>query len=186
MPKIINDIEKKIFEAVIKIIQEKGYKGLNMKIVASEASIAVGTLYNYYSDKKDLASSVFYESWNDSIYKIKKCLKEVDDVEDRADKFICLIYKEFKKRRGVGFELIKNDVIDKNRHQKIKRELDSILKDIISDLEAERGINLGEDTKKRVVHTFFSILINLIIAYENEDEENIEFIRNALYRLLQK
>lgn len=58
MPKIIKDIEERIFNAALKLFAERGYNKVNMKMVAKEAGIAVGTLYNYFPNKLGLFLSV--------------------------------------------------------------------------------------------------------------------------------
>ncbi|HHU92132.1 MAG TPA: TetR/AcrR family transcriptional regulator, partial [Halanaerobiaceae bacterium] len=51
MPKIIDNIEQKIYENALSLFAAKGYNQVSMKNVAEASGIAVGTLYNYYSNK---------------------------------------------------------------------------------------------------------------------------------------
>ena len=48
-----------------KIATEKGLKALNMRAVAGECGIALGTLYNYFSDKEELLISTISSLWQD-------------------------------------------------------------------------------------------------------------------------
>lgn len=48
-----------------KIAFEKGLKALNMRTVAGECGIALGTLYNYFSDKEELLISTISSLWQD-------------------------------------------------------------------------------------------------------------------------
>lgn len=48
-----------------KIASEKGLKALNMRAVAGECGIALGTLYNYFSDKEELLISTISSLWQD-------------------------------------------------------------------------------------------------------------------------
>ena len=48
-----------------KIASEKGLKALNMRTVAGECGIALGTLYNYFSDKEELLISTISSLWQD-------------------------------------------------------------------------------------------------------------------------
>lgn len=47
------------------IVAEKGIKALNMRLVAEECHIALGTLYNYYADKDALVLSTVESIWRD-------------------------------------------------------------------------------------------------------------------------
>ena len=40
------------------LLAEKGYHGFSMKELAQEAGLAVGTTYNYFSDKENLITSL--------------------------------------------------------------------------------------------------------------------------------
>lgn len=48
-----------------KIVAEKGLTALNMRTVADECHIALGTLYNYYSGKEDLLIATIESVWRD-------------------------------------------------------------------------------------------------------------------------
>lgn len=48
-----------------KIAAEKGLKALNMRAVAGECGIALGTLYNYFSDKEELLIATISSLWKD-------------------------------------------------------------------------------------------------------------------------
>lgn len=48
-----------------KIVAEKGLSALNMRTVASECHIALGTLYNYYSGKEELLLATIESVWRD-------------------------------------------------------------------------------------------------------------------------
>ncbi|MGN0378336.1 MAG: TetR/AcrR family transcriptional regulator [Butyrivibrio sp.] len=54
-----------IMAACRHIVSEKGLKALNMRAVADKCHIALGTLYNYYSDKNDLVLATIESVWMD-------------------------------------------------------------------------------------------------------------------------
>nr|WP_278001320.1 TetR/AcrR family transcriptional regulator [Clostridium botulinum] len=72
MPKIIRDIEEKISSASIRLFGEYGYEAVDMKLIAKESGVAVGTLYNYYSRKSELFLEVFIKSWEKTLSKLKE------------------------------------------------------------------------------------------------------------------
>lgn len=47
------------------IVAEKGMKALNMRLVADQCHIALGTLYNYYADKNALVLATVESIWKD-------------------------------------------------------------------------------------------------------------------------
>lgn len=54
-----------------KIAAEKGLKALNMRAVAGECGIALGTLYNYFSDKEELLIATISSLWQD-LFKLSR------------------------------------------------------------------------------------------------------------------
>lgn len=56
-------------EAIMLVCREiaahQGFQALNMRTVAKECGIALGTLYNYYSDKDELLIAVISSIWQD-------------------------------------------------------------------------------------------------------------------------
>ena len=52
-----------IMQVCREIVAEKGIKELNMRLVARECHIALGTLYNYYADKDALVLAAVESIW---------------------------------------------------------------------------------------------------------------------------
>ncbi len=51
------DLRKQIIEAALKIFGERGFERSTTKAIAREAGVAEGTIYNYFSTKKDILFS---------------------------------------------------------------------------------------------------------------------------------
>ncbi len=54
-----------IMQICRKIAARKGLKALNMRAVAGECKIALGTLYNYFADKEELLIATIESLWQD-------------------------------------------------------------------------------------------------------------------------
>ena len=68
--------KEEILKAGRKIAQEKGLDAINMRSVAAECNIALGTLYNYYANKDELVLAVIESIWKD-IFHIKECKDDI-------------------------------------------------------------------------------------------------------------
>ena len=60
-----NTSREEIMRVSRKIVSEKGLSALNMRALAKECGIALGTLYNYYSDKDELVVAAIESVWQD-------------------------------------------------------------------------------------------------------------------------
>ena len=54
-----------IMQECRRIVSQQGMAALNMRTVARECNIALGTLYNYYSNKDDLLIATVESVWKD-------------------------------------------------------------------------------------------------------------------------
>ena len=67
------------------IVAEKGLKALNMRLVADECHIALGTLYNYYADKDELVLATVESVWRDIFHADQQCVADVSFSDYVAD-----------------------------------------------------------------------------------------------------
>lgn len=64
MPKIIPNVKETIIFQGRKTLLENGYNSFNMREIAKNSGIGVGTLYNYFSNKDELIIEIFNDDWN--------------------------------------------------------------------------------------------------------------------------
>lgn len=184
MPKIIENIEENISNAVIKLISQHGYNSTNMKMIAKEAGIAVGTLYNYYSDKEELTTTVIYKSWLDTLRVLDEITKEKNDISTKINNFVITLYTEICKRKGIGNELINKNIFKKEILEEINLKLKTNFETLLLELENKKESKLNSEYKSRLIDAIILTIINLANTYENKDEENIIFLKEFLSKLL--
>jgi AcrR family transcriptional regulator len=56
---------KRILAAALSLFAEHGYEGTSVRMIADEAGIAIGLLYNYFDGKQALLQAIFEESMAD-------------------------------------------------------------------------------------------------------------------------
>ena len=79
-----------ILQVCRRIVAVKGLTALNMRLVADECHIALGTLYNYYSDKDDLLLATVESVWKDIFHMNQKCEMEFSFPEYIEYLFACI------------------------------------------------------------------------------------------------
>ena len=57
--------KEQILEVSCRIVAKRGISAVNMRTVASECGIALGSLYNYFASKSELLSSTIEAVWKD-------------------------------------------------------------------------------------------------------------------------
>jgi len=86
VPKYIDGIAEKIYQAAFSLFAIKGYHQVTMKMIAQRADLSIGTLYNYFLNKQDLFLNVFRQSMEQTYTVLDKMLEK--NVEDRYN-FFC-------------------------------------------------------------------------------------------------
>ncbi|MBS4538314.1 TetR/AcrR family transcriptional regulator [Clostridium sp. D2Q-11] len=181
MPKIINDIEERIFVSAFNLFSKHGYKKVDMKIIAEESGIAVGTLYNYHPNKKSLFIDVFNKSWAETFEKLDLVLRNDAAKMDKINSFVRVLYDEILKRKGMGNELIKTSII-KREEGYIKGELLSRLKQMLS-MKEEVDYILECKYEERLLETILVSFITMMMEHPDEEEDNINYLSNLLWNI---
>ncbi|MCF8000976.1 MAG: TetR/AcrR family transcriptional regulator [Halanaerobiales bacterium] len=186
MPKIIDGIEEKIYNAAYELFSQKGYEFVNMKMVANKTGIAVGTLYNYHKNKKSLYLSVLENSWQETLNK----LDEIMDNEKKSKKLVRLItvlYTEISARKGIAQELIKSSELKEIKKKVINKLKNKLLIRIEEALDCHkdyRNAEVDQETKKRLVKLIFIEIIAMNNEFHDDKQKNIEFIMNSVNSML--
>jgi len=105
----INDRRAVILEAALKTFVKRGYPDTKVAEIASEAGVAEGTLYNYFTSKEDLLLALFDEKWGWIINEIRKKISRLSDPNRKLKAIFSLVVRMFKKNRQLA-ELFMVDI----------------------------------------------------------------------------
>lgn len=193
MPKILKDIEKKILDSAIELFKENGYEKVDMRMIAKENKIAVGTLYNYYSNKKELFVKALEESWKDTLLRLDKIIESNNSPEDKISKYIVELYDGVSGRKGLGKELILNELLNLEKKTKnvktnndvalnnlknIQKKLTQKFEKLILEMRERDNLNIEKGMECRLATSIINLTWGMLVGYPNEKKENIEFIKH--------
>ncbi|MEW9094505.1 MAG: TetR/AcrR family transcriptional regulator [Clostridiaceae bacterium] len=187
MPKIIKDIESKIFNASMDLFLKKGYKAVDMKMIAKECGIAVGTLYNYYPNKKELYISILQESWNDTFIKLDNVLQSSLLPKEKANEVINILYGDIENRQGIGKELWNDNIKDLSNDERVIEFKETLTKKIelsISKLEKKEEFKEDKNIDMKISEIILMSIVSIIKSYKNEKVKNIKILNKILEAFL--
>ncbi len=166
MPKSVLCDKKEIYERVKKLFLVNGYSGVDIKTIANECKMAVGTFYNYYENKEEIFCEIISDSWNlfFETLKRKKVLNE----------FIEGIYYYIKDNKGFGLTF-KSIPIEKanNVNDLYSKVVDDVAGSIVNFVKDDY-----KDIGRRLSLSLFMSVILFTNSYEFKDKDNLEFIYN--------
>ncbi|GLC28775.1 TetR/AcrR family transcriptional regulator [Clostridium omnivorum] len=114
MPKLIENVKEKLIIEGRKTLIEKNYKELNIRDIAKQCSIAIGTFYNYFPNKEEFVSEIFMDDWKNTLSLVDTLIPSDKSLRDKLneiyislqsflDKYISIFY-EIAKTKGYGDE----------------------------------------------------------------------------------
>jgi len=162
-----------------KIICSSKESSIEMRKIAKELGIAVGTLYNYYPSQEALITEVLKNSWNNTILKIHICLLDNDSsFKNRLFSLLKIIEIDINKRNYLGQKTMKllfsvNKKIEFNFFDEIKSKLSNEIKESINNL------NINSSRKEILIlrtDWLTSCILTSIITRNKCDKLNNEII----------
>ena len=185
MPKVINNIEKKIFNSAMELFGNLGYSNVDIKMIANKAGIAVGTLYNYYPNKMQLYLSVLEFSWDDTLKKIDENSKLDIPPKLKIRKYLEVLYDDIEDRRGLGGEIAKERNMNMNKKPENIPFMATIVfmfLEQINLIEEEIDCNISEKNKIKLIEILIASIPFIIKSYPQERENNIDFLAQIIYK----
>lgn len=181
MPKIILNIEDRIFQSAKELFYEKGYEHVNMKEISKRADIAVGTLYNYFPNKNELYISVLENSWNITFEKLSKVSSKEIDEKEKLRTSIALIYEDVLNRKCMGVQIRKaKDLKGNKANKKIEKRIIDNLKGVFKGIKIKKQFKKDKNIMDKVVYTLLINLTMLIDYYPEDNTINIEYLYNSI------
>lgn len=81
MPKIIENLPRRLLEEARRQIEESGYGSLTIRTVAKNCGVGVGTVYNYYRSKDELVAAFMLEDWMVCMNAVRACGETAEAAE---------------------------------------------------------------------------------------------------------
>ena len=81
MPKIIQNLPEKLIEETRRQVMDVGYTALNIRDIARNCGVGIGTVYNYFPSKDALIAQFLLQDWKESLDRIHLSVGERGDTE---------------------------------------------------------------------------------------------------------
>ena len=178
------EADRAIIRATLKLLTERGYAGMSVEQVASEAKVGKTTIYRRYNSKEELAAAAV------STLKADRGAP-YDTGSARTDMVEMIIQNQTMLERGPGFAMIGALLVEERRNPYL---LELFRERIIRTRRDEammilqRGIERGEIRADADIEVAFHALIGSILARhilgtresQDEIERTVDTIWNGL------
>ena len=99
MPKIIENLPQRLLEEARNQLTQMGYATLNIRTVAKNCGVGVGTVYNYYPSKDTLVAEVLLLDWRECLTRIRAAAtadRAVEPVMQAVYQELTAFYKQYE------------------------------------------------------------------------------------------
>lgn len=178
--------EEAIIAACQKIVREKGLSAVNMRSVAAQCNVAVGSIYNYFPSKSELLCAAVESIWKD-IFHMPGSLPEFAGLAD------CLfwMYESMKEggRKYPGFfsmHALSFASEDKVRGRRRMEEYFTHLKEsLLEVLHKDSGIRDGAFNEVLTPELFIDYILTIFFSSLQDSQQTcgglIEIVKRCLY-----
>lgn len=178
MPKIIPDLRNRILMSARTQMMERGFSGLSLRNVAKDCRIAIGTTYNYFSSKADLAVCVMQEDWDRIMEKAR--INALGSTTSRAA--INAIYLAISEFVSNYHMLMSQEEARAHYSELINRNHDRLINDISSVLGSALTESGFTEPASRL--RLLSVMILAAATEENRNDEDFAvLVDRAVYGL---
>lgn len=104
-----------------KVLISDGYRNLNIRSLVSSCKISIGTFYNNFQSKEDLAVTLLNSDWKIILDAIDQIGPQNLSFEGKLRKIYLLIHDFFKNYKNVFLDIMAESSAGKNGNAEIKR-----------------------------------------------------------------
>ena len=186
MEKNIINYKEIILSVAKKIAKNQGITNINIRTVAKNSDIAIGTVYNYFPSKGDLLVAVIEDFWIGAFAEINWQSFEWSNFYDNIEKVYVILYsylKNFKENWLEQLALLKSQekLLGRQKENEFFRK---IYNRIINLMDMDDDIKLYQwsetITKEKVAEFIFENMINLL----RKDTKDISFFIEILKKIM--
>jgi AcrR family transcriptional regulator len=174
MPKILENVKETLLIEGNTLLQANGYTNLNIRDVAKNSGIAVGTFYNYFSNKDELVREIILNHWEKILVQINALPSSDEPIKTKLLALAQYLDGFFKTYAGVFSAMMVNNANQCPR-EKIFNYLYSIVENILN-----YSISKGEITPSLSCFKIARILVPVMFFMPKEKDLTFEDFYNIL------
>lgn len=186
MNKVVTSKEE-ILAVSKKLVAESGIQAINMRNVAKQCGVAVGSVYNYFPSKDDLMIAVIDAIWKEIIQGISDCTLSSGFLENIEKLFYSV--KSGGEKYPFFFSIHSMSVAksgkDKGR-ETMNQYFACVKSDLLRSLQKDQRVKQEffseKCTETDFIEFVFSNLISLLIRKQDSCDVLLEIVKGVVYK----
>lgn len=108
------DKKEIIMESAIKVIAANGFHNTSVRMIADTAGIAVGTIYNHFSNKDEILNYIFKKEFTKRIKLLMKLKEEKIDFTEKLSLFLNSHFDDLNENPNKAIVLVQESRVPQN------------------------------------------------------------------------
>lgn len=141
MARLRDDLESEIIAVATTHFLAHGFEEVNMRSIARDVGIAVGTLYNYFPNKRELFCQAFITGWQTEMVTLQEISEAKIPPRQRISDFLAQFRQAVIRRQGLAidfFRLAASEPKDSYPIQQVRKRLKGLLSQVLLEAGVER------------------------------------------------
>lgn len=178
--------KEEILKTSRELIRREGWSAVNIRSVAAECGVSVGSIYNYFDSKADLVGATVESVWCEIFHR-----PEDEAVFQNTQACITWLYQrmEYGCQQYPGFFTLHSLGFmgeDKSAgRRKMQQTWQRILDGLCSVLQRDAGVRPGafseQFTAEKFADLLFSLMLSALIRQDYDPTVVLEIVRRTLY-----
>lgn len=178
--------KEEILKASRELIQQQGWAAVSIRSVAAACGVSVGSIYNYFDSKAELAGAAVESVWCEIFH-------QPEDARIFQDTQACIAWMyermEYGCRKYPGFFTLHSlgFLREEKAHgkQRMERTWKHIRDGLCGVLKRDAGVRPGAFTEQFTAEKFadvlFSLMLSALLRQDYDPEPVLEIVRRVLY-----
>lgn len=131
-----------ILDASIELFSRDGFYNTGMRDIASEAGVAIGTIYHHFEDKNSILVYILRDAIEERRRFMEELRQNESSVHEKIEQIIELHFERFRRRSALGRLIVTQSRQPGDELQDVYRELYQDIAEFVTELMDE-GVRRG-------------------------------------------
>lgn len=189
MPKILPDIQNKLLTIAEYHFKNNGFEKTDMREIAAEAEVAVGTVYLHFHNKEELYQQVVKNNWMKTLEKLNLISQKTEAPELLLKEVITLLVEEMTNRKSI--ESLWMEIGSFHHHDFIKAApkdhfsglrdpITGIISGLIQRMAIQNNRDIDESKCNRLGSFAFIMAVDICMQEPTHANQQIDMIPDML------
>ena len=145
--------------AAIKVFAREGFNDTKVQIIANEAGVSNGTIYNYFTSKQEILDYVYKTEMDKKTAYLDKLAKSKESAIEKIELFIRFYFSEWENNLDVLKIMVKESIYSSSYSPASRNLFKTFVQKIVGLMK--EGVDSGE-LKEMDYEAFCYIMINVL------------------------